>query len=163
MCTFIILPSSLRSTFVNKLYPYMDNTMHGTRAQTQYLMYLSRFSFFFFYIFIFYLRTSVRAHVVVIYAYNIICVYIYGLFRNRCLEQFPGEYDQFEMIKLRFTASGSAGYVHILQGVTVFHKSLAAPSAYSRSHYPALLRTLYSFTILLLLLPLLIVTDVFSP
>jgi hypothetical protein len=68
------------------------------------------------------------------------------------------------MIKLRFTAPGSVGYVHIPQGVTVFHKSLAAPSAYSRSHYPTLLCTLYSFTVLLLLLlPLLIVTDVFSP
>lgn len=45
-------------------------------------------------------------------------------FGNRCLEHFPGEYDQFGMIKLRFTAPGSAGYVHIPQGVTVFHKSL---------------------------------------
>lgn len=47
-------------------------------------------------------------------------------FGNRCLEHFPGEYDQFGMIKLRFTAPGSAGYVHIPQGVTVFHKSLVA-------------------------------------
>lgn len=46
-------------------------------------------------------------------------------FGNRCLEHFPGEYDQFGMIKLRLTAPGSAGYVHIPQGVTVFHKSLA--------------------------------------
>lgn len=60
-------------------------------------------------------------------------------FGNRCLEHFPGEYDQFGMIKLRFTAPGSAGYVHIPQGVTVFHKSLATRRprvyVYSRRHY----------------------------
>lgn len=73
-------------------------------------------------------------------------------FGNRCLEHFPGEYDQFRMIKLRFTAPGSAGYVHIPQGVTVFHKSLAThlrPRVYiiCIQPPPPLLHTLYTLLI----------------
>uniref|UniRef100_A0A2S2P574 Uncharacterized protein n=1 Tax=Schizaphis graminum TaxID=13262 RepID=A0A2S2P574_SCHGA len=68
---------------------------------------------------------------------------------------FSGEYDQFGMIKLRFTAPGSAGYVHIPQGVTVFHKSLATRRPRVCIHIAAAttIHTLYT---------LLIVADVFT-